>query len=993
MANAGTVEIDVKGNVAPLIGAVQAAANGPLKSLGINIGANTSAFTGNLKSASAAAQRDLAGVASASSGVGASLTKLGVVTATAGAVGVVALKGLAESYEAAGKETLKLQRLTGGTAEDMSRLRFVAQQSGIAFDTLSGSVVKLSRSAAGEGARTLEQLGVSFRDGAGNSRAYIDVLGDLAAKFQALPNGVEKNALALKLFGRSGADLIPILNKGRDGIAELAAKSDEFGATLSGKDTDAVKEAIKTQRDFQAAIDGLKVSLGREVFPALETVAKATTAVAKAFNAAGGPLKGFVGQLAVFSVGAAALGGALTIVGAGISALTGIAGRAVASVKGLAGASSGAAAAIEAEGTAAVTAATELEVFGAANAAAIASVNAVGAGTAAASITEAGVAAEVTAGRMSRLKTALSGTTGTLIAAAAAYVSWSYAISENSKQAQEGVDAATISVEQLATGVKALNAGVGGPTNQVLETLARNMAKIDEADPSSTLEIIADKLGIYGATGLEAAKRTDIAAQATENLGEVLDGLPADQALAVLDELKGRMIDLGVPTAEASSLLSEFYDKLGGENIDPAVAALSDLGGALTDAKEGLQGLVGLVQAAADPFLSLAEANLSLQDAQDGVADAQQKYTDIVQRNTDAIKTARTAVLEASKALQKAKADTGPGSDAADSAEDAVSRAEDAVRKLKGDQARQIADARQRSQDLSQGKVVTEGFFGKDFGKDIERANRELEKARKKRDDILSGNSEQVVSATGRLADAEAKLNEELGNAGPQSDAARRANNDLEQAQLAAVRSAEGQQMAQASVNDAVAKFPDLATGAVGYLQQLTDSGKITASTFNAVAAAITSAGDAAAKVAADEAVRREDVARGVGAGGLGGTTVAPDKAKKTVPGVEGAGVTLGGAARGAVDFLRRVLPGFAAGGYIPRPTIAQLHANEVVLPLSNPRRTSELLDQVGITPKSGTGMTVNINQTNVGMDPTRTADATVRGVRAAAWSSAGRGL
>ena len=54
---------------------------------------------------------------------------------------------------------------------------------------------------------------------------FNEILLETADKFKGLPNGVDKTAIALKLFGRSGKDMIPVLNLGSKGIQELQKKS------------------------------------------------------------------------------------------------------------------------------------------------------------------------------------------------------------------------------------------------------------------------------------------------------------------------------------------------------------------------------------------------------------------------------------------------------------------------------------------------------------------------------------------------------------------------------------------------------------------------------------------------------------------------------------------------------------------------------------------------------------------------------------------------
>ena len=61
--------------------------------------------------------------------------------------------------------------------------------------------------------------------------------------FQAMPDGAQKSALAVQLFGKSGAELIPFLNQGREGIAALTGEMEALGVQIGG-DTAAQAEVF-----------------------------------------------------------------------------------------------------------------------------------------------------------------------------------------------------------------------------------------------------------------------------------------------------------------------------------------------------------------------------------------------------------------------------------------------------------------------------------------------------------------------------------------------------------------------------------------------------------------------------------------------------------------------------------------------------------------------------------------------------------------------------
>lgn len=280
-------------------------------------------------------------------GLGGKLTKLATSGPLAFAAIGTAAAGFAmksaNTFSNIGKEVAKIQRFTGLTAENASRLRFAAKMTGIDVDKLTKSLGIMSKNLVagkldglagsmkgagkatkaiveanekhieavrelndlravqsgktkrtiadnlalakaeekvwktqtkvnelfGKGLPKVEGLGFAVRDATGKLLPMHDVLINVAEKIKSMPAGAEKTALAMKVFGKSGADLIPILNKGAAGIAELEAQSDKFGNTLSGADLEAVKESTRQHRLFSAAMDGIQIAIGRYVLPAI----------------------------------------------------------------------------------------------------------------------------------------------------------------------------------------------------------------------------------------------------------------------------------------------------------------------------------------------------------------------------------------------------------------------------------------------------------------------------------------------------------------------------------------------------------------------------------------------------------------------------------------------------------------------------------------------------------------------------------------------------
>ena len=169
-----------------------------------------------------------------------------------------------KAFETTGKETLKLQRFMGGTAEEASRLGHAFTMSGIDSETSAKNIGILSKHLVAND-KAAKGMGVAYRDAHGKMKPMDQILPGIADKFKNMPNGPEKTALALKLFGRGGAAMIPMLNKGSAGLKAMAAESDKLGTTLSGKDLEAVKQSTINKRKMGEAVKGLQIAIGKNL--------------------------------------------------------------------------------------------------------------------------------------------------------------------------------------------------------------------------------------------------------------------------------------------------------------------------------------------------------------------------------------------------------------------------------------------------------------------------------------------------------------------------------------------------------------------------------------------------------------------------------------------------------------------------------------------------------------------------------------------------------
>ena len=125
-------------------------------------------------------------------------------------------------------------------------------------------------------ANAYRELGIAVRDSRGQLRSSGDVLIDVANRFQTMADGVDKAALAQQLFGRGGAQLIPMLNQGGEAISRLRGMS-----TAQARASDELSDAMET---LQMRVGGLGGKLAVALMPSLEAVTNNLIGMIDAFN-------------------------------------------------------------------------------------------------------------------------------------------------------------------------------------------------------------------------------------------------------------------------------------------------------------------------------------------------------------------------------------------------------------------------------------------------------------------------------------------------------------------------------------------------------------------------------------------------------------------------------------------------------------------------------------------------------------------------------------
>lgn len=194
--------------------------------------------------------------------------------------GAIGLKNTVENVVGLGAKLTDLHDQTGLNIESMQELGHAAQMSGSDFNEIVGSIKKFNKgleSAAktgkGDVVDGLKSIGISFSAARKTLKqdGGMDVLlGQIADKFKDMPAGSKKAAAAMNLFGKQGANLIPFLNNGSEGLAELRKEARELGVVIDEDSIGSLK-ALGDQGDkLEATWDGLKRQMVVALIPTLK---------------------------------------------------------------------------------------------------------------------------------------------------------------------------------------------------------------------------------------------------------------------------------------------------------------------------------------------------------------------------------------------------------------------------------------------------------------------------------------------------------------------------------------------------------------------------------------------------------------------------------------------------------------------------------------------------------------------------------------------------
>ncbi len=175
----------------------------------------------------------------------------------------------------------------GITVEQYTRLGYAMKFSVGGADALDGSMKFLNKSmfdaanGSAQASMAFDRLGIAYTNTDGSLRDSTEVMLDVADKFSTMKDGAQKSAMAMDIFGKSGADMVPFLNQGREGISALTDQADRLGVTLTGDVADAAGQFNDNIDILKGAAQGFGNQVMKGLLPALNNLGNEMVATAE----------------------------------------------------------------------------------------------------------------------------------------------------------------------------------------------------------------------------------------------------------------------------------------------------------------------------------------------------------------------------------------------------------------------------------------------------------------------------------------------------------------------------------------------------------------------------------------------------------------------------------------------------------------------------------------------------------------------------------------
>jgi len=209
------------------------------------------------------------------------------ITASMAAVGAAATAVGAALYDmgtkaaAAGDKIDKQSQKLGLSTESYQEWDYILRQSGASIDSLGVGMKTLQSTLAGlteDGGKSSEAfaaIGINFDDI--KNKSPEEAFAMTVEALQQMPEGADKTAAALKLLGKQGMELMPLLNSTAAETEALKQRAHTLGMVMSAESVNAAVEFTDRLTDLKGSFTGIKNSIGADLLPGFSMITDGLT--------------------------------------------------------------------------------------------------------------------------------------------------------------------------------------------------------------------------------------------------------------------------------------------------------------------------------------------------------------------------------------------------------------------------------------------------------------------------------------------------------------------------------------------------------------------------------------------------------------------------------------------------------------------------------------------------------------------------------------------
>jgi hypothetical protein len=223
--------------------------------------------------------KGVAAVKSSLGKLGAAFAKFGTIAAAGLAAGAAALSVAMKSIASDADVIAKAAQKMGIASDELQKLRYAADLSGVSFEQLQTGITKLTQSMSDvakggttDAVKAFQALGVNVKTAEGGLKTADVVIGELAGKFAQYRDGAEKTALAIAIFGKSGAAMIPMLNQGSEALNKAKQEAEDLGAVMSTRLQKASEQANDNWSRLGTVFKAVWVQIAERLIPSVSNL-------------------------------------------------------------------------------------------------------------------------------------------------------------------------------------------------------------------------------------------------------------------------------------------------------------------------------------------------------------------------------------------------------------------------------------------------------------------------------------------------------------------------------------------------------------------------------------------------------------------------------------------------------------------------------------------------------------------------------------------------